>query len=341
MDSVMRYLRENYCKKLLTCYYLGFHITSIVISRNEYLEIPWACLRGMVEPTFGERSLIQHKDYLRSCRVIVSNVVDISDSQVITSEGQLVPYDYLVIATRHGDQLPKTRAERLKQYQADYEKIKAAQSVLIVGGGPTGVQLAGEIAVDFLEKKITLVHKGERLLGFLGPKASKKTLDWLTSKHIEVKLEQTVNLEDVADGSRLLKTSACEIIRADCHFWCIGKPSASLWLRDTILRNSMDANDITNIKEMKHGYLAKKQASVVTKNLKWLLGGGNESEMVSTYKLSAAKATVTLGSQSLVAQSPLNTMMGRIPGLITSKDLFVGKMRNELDVDSHVVHYQE
>ncbi|GKD40756.1 apoptosis-inducing factor 2-like protein [Tanacetum coccineum] len=244
----------------------------------------------------------------------------------------------------------------------DYEKIKAAQSVLIVGGGPTGVQLAGEIAVDFPEKKITLVHKGKRLLGFLGPKASKKTLDWLTSKHIEVKLEQTVNLEDVADGSRLFKTSACEIIQADCLFWCIGKPWASLWLKDTILRNSMDANgclivdeklrvkghknvfaigDITNIKEMKHGYLAKKQASVVTKNLKWLLGGSNESEMVSTYKLSVAKATVTLGSHSVVAQSPLNTMMGRIPGLITSKDLFFGKMRNELDVDSHVVHYQK
>ncbi|GJZ75414.1 FAD/NAD(P)-binding oxidoreductase family protein [Tanacetum coccineum] len=93
-------------------------------------------------------------------------------------------------------------------------KIKAAQSVLIVGGGPSGVQLVGKIAVDFLEKKITLLHKRERLLGFLGPKAFKKTLDWLTSNQIEVKLVQTVNLEDVAYGSRL----------------------------DTILRNSMGAN---------------------------------------------------------------------------------------------------
>ena len=92
---------------------------------------------------------------------------------------------------------------------------------------------------------------------------------------------------------------------------------------------------------MKHGYLAKKQASIVMKNVGWLLCGCKESELVSTYKLSAAKGTVTLGSHSVVAQSTLTTMMGRIPGLITSKDLFVGKMRNELDVDSHVVHYQE
>ncbi|PWA53439.1 hypothetical protein CTI12_AA444130 [Artemisia annua] len=63
-------------------------------------------------------------------------------------------------------------------------------------------------------------------------------------------------------------------------------------------------------KEMKHGYLAKIQASLVTKNLKCFLGGCNESEMISTYMLSVAKATVTLGSQCVVAQSPLNTMMG-------------------------------
>ncbi|GJT66323.1 FAD/NAD(P)-binding oxidoreductase family protein, partial [Tanacetum coccineum] len=72
---------------------------------------------------------------------------------------------------------------------------------MIVGGGPTGVDLAGEIAVDYLNKKITLVHKGYGLLEFLRVKASKKTLDWLQSKHVEVKLEQTINLEDVADGN--------------------------------------------------------------------------------------------------------------------------------------------
>ncbi|GKC54771.1 hypothetical protein Tco_1077516 [Tanacetum coccineum] len=73
---------------------------------------------------------------------------------------------------------------------------------MIVGGEPTGVDLAGEIAVDYLNKKITLVHKGYGLLEFLRVKASKKTLDWLQAKHVEVKLEQTINLEDVADGSK-------------------------------------------------------------------------------------------------------------------------------------------
>lgn len=337
---------------------LQFHGNLTLIDPKEYLEIPWASLRGMVEPSFAERSVIQHKDYLTASRLIVSNAISITDSEVLTSEGRLVPYNYLIIATGHQDPVPKTRAERLLQYQAENEKIKAAQSILIIGGGPTGVELAGEIAVDFPEKKITLVHKGNRLLEFLGPKASKKTLDWLKSKHVEVKLEQTVSMENVSDGSKVYTTSAGETIQADCHFLCIGKPLASSWLKDTIMRDSLDGHgrlivdenlrvkghknifaigDITNIKEMKQGYLAKKQASVAAKNLQLLIGGGNESKM-SAYKLSSAKAIVSLGRHDAVAQLPLTTVIGLIPGLIKSKDLFVGKTRKELDLDSHIMH---
>ncbi|GJU52505.1 V-type proton ATPase subunit A1 [Tanacetum coccineum] len=90
-------------------------------------------------------------------------------------------------------------------------------------GGPTRVELAGEIAVDYPNKKITLVHKGYGLLEFLGVKASKKTLDWLQSKHVEVKLEQTINLADVAYGS---KPEATGLVMAE----------------NSILRDSLDAN---------------------------------------------------------------------------------------------------
>nr|GEW99961.1 ferritin-4, chloroplastic-like [Tanacetum cinerariifolium] len=84
---------------------------------------------------------------------------------------------------------------------------KNLSCTLIVGGGPTGVELAGEIAVDYLNKKITLLHKGYGLQEFLGVKASNKTLDWQQSKHVEVKLEKTINLEDVADGTMELSLS--------------------------------------------------------------------------------------------------------------------------------------
>ncbi|KAG2292907.1 hypothetical protein Bca52824_039576 [Brassica carinata] len=53
-----------------------------------------------------------------------------------------------LIATGHNDLFPKTIQENLSQYQTEYEKIRFSKSVLIVGGGPSDVELAAEIAVQ-------------------------------------------------------------------------------------------------------------------------------------------------------------------------------------------------
>lgn len=116
----------------------------------------------------------------------------------------------------------------------------SARSILIVGGGPTGVELAGEIAADFPDKGVTLVHNGSRLLEFIGPKASQKALRWLISKKVEVILEQRVNLNSVSDESKTYQTSSGEIIKADCHFLCTGIALGSAWLKETVLRNNLD-----------------------------------------------------------------------------------------------------
>lgn len=111
---------------------------------------------------------------------------------------------------------------------------------MVIGGGPTGVELAGEIAVDFPEKEVTLVHNGPRLMQFIGPKASNKTLDWLKSKRVEVKLEQSVELDSVSGGRKIYQTSAGETIRADCIFLCTGSPLGSAWLKETFLKDKLD-----------------------------------------------------------------------------------------------------
>lgn len=71
-----------------------------------------------MEPSFAERSVINHSDYLTNARVVASTATDITESEVVTEDGQLLQYDYLVIATGHMDTVPRTRAERLSQYQA-------------------------------------------------------------------------------------------------------------------------------------------------------------------------------------------------------------------------------
>lgn len=120
---------------------------------------------------------------------------------------------------------------------------------MIVGGGPTGVELAAEIAVDFPDKKVTIVHKGSRLLEYIGPKASRKTLKWLKSKKVDVKLEQSVDLDSYTDGNRTYQTSLGETIEADTHFLCAGKPLGSAWLRETLFKDDLDADGRIKVDE--------------------------------------------------------------------------------------------
>lgn len=330
------------------------HADVVLIDPKEYLEIPWAELRSTVEPSFAERSLIYHKDYLGDATVVTSSAVNITEDAVLTADGQSLPYDYLVVATGHAWTSPGSRAERIKEFQRDNGKIESSNSVLIIGGGPTGVELAGEIAVDYPEKKVTLIHRGPRLLEFIGNKASKKCLDWLTSKRVDVLLQQSVDLDSLSDTENVYKTSGGETVSADCHFVCIGKPLSSSWLHDTILKESLDdkgrvmvekdlrvkgrhnvfaIGDITDIPEIKQGYLAQKHALLVAKNLKLLIKGLPNSKL-ATYSTGYPMALVSLGRNEGIAQFPFLTLSGCLPGRIKSRDLFISRTRKQMGLKS-------
>ncbi|KAF7083606.1 hypothetical protein CFC21_087377 [Triticum aestivum] len=301
----------------------------VLLDPKDYLEITWAELRSMVEPSFAERSLIYHRDYLTTATIVTSSAVNITEHAVLTADGQSLAYDYLVVATGHVFASAGSRTERLAEFQR-------------------------EIAVDYPEKKVTLAHRGSRLLDFVDQKASKKCLDWLTSKKVDVLFQQSVDLKSLSDTEKFYKTSAGETITADCHFVCIGKPLSSSWLHDTILKESLDTKgrvmvekdlrvkgynnifaigDITDIPEIKQGYLAQKHALLVAKNLKLLIKGSPPSKL-ATYSTGFPLAIVSLGRKEGLAQLPYLTLTGCIPGMLKSKDLFVGKTRKQMGLNA-------
>lgn len=72
----------------------------------------------MIEPAISERSVIHHKDYLPHGCLVVSKAINVTRSEVLTEDGRSVAYDYLVIATGHDNPIPRTRTQRLAEYQA-------------------------------------------------------------------------------------------------------------------------------------------------------------------------------------------------------------------------------
>ena len=64
-----------------------------------------------------------------------------------------------------------------------------------------GVEFAAEIVTEFPDKKVRLVHQGDRLLEFLNPKASALALRWLQQKKVEVVFDEQVII-DPGEGNR-------------------------------------------------------------------------------------------------------------------------------------------
>lgn len=83
-------------------------------------------------------------------------------------------------------------ADRIATLKADAAKLEAATSVLVVGGGLTGVELAAEVAgryntVPGTMKKVYLVTSKERLLPELKPEAAQYAHDYLVKHGVEVR----------------------------------------------------------------------------------------------------------------------------------------------------------
>lgn len=82
-------------------------------------------------------------------------------------------YDQLVIATgsQVHNNLPLksigTYGQILDALHSLQEQIEASESIVVAGSGPTGVEVAGELAAHYgTEKKITLVVSGGSVLHF-------------------------------------------------------------------------------------------------------------------------------------------------------------------------------
>ncbi|RWW29990.1 hypothetical protein BHE74_00036302 [Ensete ventricosum] len=218
--------------------------------------------------------------------------------------------------------------------------MRTSSSVLIIGGGPAGVELASDIASVYPDKKVTLVHSGSRLLGFIGRKAGNKALEWLRSKNVDVLLEQSIDLDTISESDGIYMTSAGEAIAADCYYVCVNRPLGSSWLKKSmVLKDSLDVYGQLKVdehlRERKQGMLAQRHAMVVAKNLKQLMKVSNKEIKLSKYRPSISITMVSLGKKDAVAELPFTTMTGFLPGLIKTRELFLRRTRKLLGVDHH------
>jgi NADH dehydrogenase FAD-containing subunit len=106
---------------------------------------------------------------LANGRFVRDRAVDVDGRRVTLASGEVLEPDYLVLATGSSYPFPAKSEEpdvltaRLR-FRAAHEALLAAERVLIVGAGPSGLELAGEIKAFYPDKLVTIVDAADEIL---------------------------------------------------------------------------------------------------------------------------------------------------------------------------------
>ena len=180
--------------------------------------------------------------------------IDTEKNQIETSIGSL-HYDYLVIATGSstnffGNKSIEKYAMEMKSVPeslnirsliienfeeallvSNFEERNALMNFVIVGGGPTGVELAGALAemkkgilpkdypdLDIRQMQINLIQSSDEILKGMSAKASEKAEDFL----IDLGVNVWKNLRVLNYDGKIVTTNSDKIFKAETVIWAAG-----------------------------------------------------------------------------------------------------------------------
>ncbi|KAI8145634.1 hypothetical protein BJV82DRAFT_20609 [Fennellomyces sp. T-0311] len=156
-----------------------------------------------------------------------------------------LPYAFAILAPGIRYPAPcKVTSLEVKDAEKEQENIqkhvKEASSILIVGGGPSGIELAGEIRDKYKDKKITLVHSHSKLLYEpIIKKAREQMLEKVQRNDVKVILDDVVeipksNEHAVFTPDTPLTTRKGLKLSADLVMLMFGSRAETSWLEGTI-----------------------------------------------------------------------------------------------------------
>src|SRR5580698_4058043 len=129
-----------------------------------------AALRALVDPAWLPKIFLPYEGLLTNGRVVRDRAVSVEPHRVVTASGERISADYVVLAT--GSRYPFPAKTDLvdarhaqEQVRHAHRALEQADRVLLVGAGPVGIELAGEIRNVWPEKSIVLLDVADDVLG--------------------------------------------------------------------------------------------------------------------------------------------------------------------------------
>ncbi|KAH9256038.1 hypothetical protein BASA81_005814 [Batrachochytrium salamandrivorans] len=288
-------------------------------------------------------------------RGLVASVQE--DAKTVTlQDGQVLKWDVLFVASGSISTSPAetllvhSRQEQTQYFTDFHQALTQSKSVLIVGAGPVGIELAGEIAATFGDKiQIQIVNKGKEILQTsppLAPSGIKSINSLLRRESVEVLLnDELVALPAMENGQTWATTpggielKSGKKISCDLVVLAAGvKVSTSFlppsWLdaatgeveinpETFVLTKRKDvfaAGDAAKTNFTKLGYVAMGDAPVVAKNILAVLKGKEPTNKVKRAK--TGMMILPFGPSKGRILTPVMTLGNFTTSMVKSKDLF-------------------
>ncbi|MBN6054226.1 FAD-dependent oxidoreductase, partial [Nonomuraea sp. RK-328] len=128
-----------------------------------------AALRSLVQPDLVDRIYLPYDRLLDHGRFVRDRAVRVDGRRVELESGDVLEPDYLVLATGSSYPFPAKNDEpdlaaAKARHRAAHEELARARRVLIVGAGPAGLELAGEIKAFHPDKHVVITDVADDVL---------------------------------------------------------------------------------------------------------------------------------------------------------------------------------
>jgi apoptosis-inducing factor 2 len=289
-----------------------------------------AALRALVDPSWLPRIHLPYDRLLTRGRVVRDRAVRADAGRVTLASGEQIRPDYLVLAT--GSAYPFPAKSDVDVAAAAHDKVRAAHAalsaaprVLLLGAGPVGIELAGEIKAVWPDKRVILLDLADDVLGARFRADLKAELRrQLTGIGVELMLASPLRqgppTAPAQPGTFTVVTQAGAEVTADIWFRCYGitpvsdylvgdlaaarRPDGFVevtpWLQAAGQERVFALGDLAAADHKMAG-IASRQAQVVADNIRVLITGNGE---LQAYEQTSPAIIVPIGPEGGSGQRP-------------------------------------
>ncbi len=295
-----------------------------------------AALRALVAPDWVERIFFPYGGLLTRGRVVRDRAVAIEPHRVALASGGEVSADYIVLATGSGYPFPAKSdaddtAEARERYERAHEALVGADRALVLGAGPAGLELAGEIKAAFPDKQVTIADIAPDILaGPFSPELRTELRRQLAELGIELLLATAFRDPPPTAAATLggftVTTVAGATLTADVWYRCYGvapvtdyltgelargrRPNGHLEVSEHLRLSGQDTvfaiGDIVTA-DAQMASRAVREAALVAENIAALIAGDSE---LRAYQPAPPSIFVPLGPEGGAAQRPDTEIAG-------------------------------